>query len=48
MKVLPLPCQLLDLRMAWMSLCKMAVPSPEGDEKIVSPIITFSAKYVDT
>ena len=45
MKVLPLPCNRIDLFVArW--LCKMAVPSPEGgDVKIVSSI---SIKYIDT
>ena len=45
MKVLPLPCNRIDLFVArW--LRKMAVPSPEGgDVKIVSSI---SIKYIDT
>ena len=41
MKVLPLHCKRLDLIIR---VRKMAVPSPIGDVKIVSPISTFSLR----
>ena len=41
MKVLPLPCTRVDLRVARMTIRKMAAPSPVGDEKTVPSISIF-------
>ena len=43
MKVLPLRCERLDLRMA-----RVEVPTPVGDVKNSVPKYDFRAKYVDT